>query len=69
MRRLLILVVVPLSVVACGGSDSKGTSPGTSPTTTSAEPQQQGYVGAGPNIQLFAVPVARAVRTDTGVRV
>ena len=47
MRRLLILVLVPLSVAACGGSDSKRTSPGTSPTTTSAEPQQQGYVAAG----------------------
>ena len=46
MRRLLILVLVPLSVAACGGSDSKRTGTGTSPTTTSGA-SQQGYVAAG----------------------
>jgi hypothetical protein len=46
MRRLLILVLVPLSVAACGGSDSKRTGTGTSPTTTSGV-SQQGYVAAG----------------------
>jgi len=49
MRRLLILVLVPLSVAACG-SDSKetgaGTGESTSSTTTLAE-SQVGYVGAG----------------------
>jgi hypothetical protein len=45
-RRLLILVLVPLSVAACGGSDSKRTATGGSPTTTSVE-SQQGYVAAG----------------------
>jgi hypothetical protein len=47
MRRLLILVLVPLSVAACGGDSKRtGTGPSTSSTTTVAE-SQVGYVGAG----------------------
>ncbi len=50
MRRLLLLlllVLVPLAVAACG-DDAKRTGSGTTPTTTSGDPQsQQGYVSAG----------------------
>jgi hypothetical protein len=44
MRRLLILVLVPLSVAACGG-DSKRSATTTSGTTTGVS--QQSYVAAG----------------------
>jgi hypothetical protein len=46
MRRLLILALLPVSVAACGGDDSKRTSTSASPTTTVNE-SQLGYVGAG----------------------
>lgn len=49
MRRLLILVLVPLSVAACG-DDAKRTGSGTTTaaTTTPTETQSlQGYVAAG----------------------
>jgi hypothetical protein len=45
MRRLLILVLVPLCVAACGG-DSKRSSTTSSATTTVGE-SQQSYVAAG----------------------
>ena len=45
MRRLLILVLVPLSLAACGG-DSKQTDTATRPSATTGASQQH-YVGAG----------------------
>jgi hypothetical protein len=53
MRRLLILALVPLSVAACGGSDSKKTSTETTQTTTGTE-TQAGYVSAGNQVCIAA---------------
>lgn len=49
MRRLVILALVPLSVAACGSSDAKRSSGGSTSTaaTTTAGESQVGYVGAG----------------------
>jgi hypothetical protein len=68
MRRLLILALVPLSVAACGGNDSKQTG-GETPATTSTE-AQSGYVNAGNQVCIASdkriFKIGRLSRDPTG---
>ena len=54
MRRLLILALVPLSLVACGGDSKRSATTTPAATTTAAGESQGGYVGAGNQVCIAA---------------